>query len=495
MRRIAYLSRVGGSKANAPILLTARAFLSAVTMLLIVTGATASTTPQFGGILRVQLSEHVVTVDPRQWPSDSLGAAVTERLTSLIFDRLLRFDDRGTPQPGLAASWTHDVQSKRWQFRLRNGAKFADGSPLTPEVAAMALQQLLGNDFDVSATSDSLVIQADRAMPELPAQLAAGRYFIFHVSADGSLSGTGPFRVTEWPSVAAGGKIIFTSNESCWTGRPFVDRIEVAMDVASQQQAIAIASGQADVVELPSSQVRRMGQRDVRTTSSDPIELFALLVDTSRPGLHDVRLREAMSLAVDRSSIADVVLQRQGTPAGSLLPNWLSGYAFLFPSALNLPRAKELVIATRNEVSRTAPLALVYDSADTEARAVAERVAVNLKEAGIAVQISGQTMGSKTKFSIADMRLVRRRITSPDTAVALPSLLASLGEPVSVPQNLDQAYAAERAAIDAFRVIPVVHVSENYGLGPQVRDWMAPRWGGWRLEDVWLAPAPEEKTP
>ncbi len=133
---------------------------------------------------------------------------------------------------------------------------------------------------------------------------------------------------------------------------------------------------------------------------------------------------------------------------------------------------------------------LVYDSGDDEGRAVVERVAVNLKEAGIAVQLSAQTTGSATKPLSGDMRLVRQRIASPDIAVALPALLASLGEASAVLETPEQEYAAERAPIDAFRVIPLVHVSESYGLSPQVREWMPPRWGGWRLEDVWLAPAP-----
>ena len=95
----------------------------------------------------------------------------------------------------------------------------------------------------------------------------------------------------------------------------------------------------------------------------------------------------------------------------------------------------------------------------------------------------------RTACAAADMRLVRQRITSPDTAQALPDMLASLGELSGVAETPEQAYSAERAPIDAFRVIPLVHVSESYGLSPQVRDWMPPRWGGWRLEDVWLAPA------
>jgi len=132
-------------------------------------------------------------------------------------------------------------------------------------------------------------------------------------------------------------------------------------------------------------------------------------------------------------------------------------------------------------------LVLIYDSGDEESRAVADRVAVNLKDAGIAVQVSAQPAAGK--IVPADIRLVRRRITTPDSAMALTDLLNSLGENAAPMETLDQTYAAERAPIDAFRVIPLVHVSESYGLSPQVRDWMAPRWGGWRLEDVWLGPA------
>jgi ABC-type transport system substrate-binding protein len=490
MRPIAFPFRAGVSCFFVRARLVAQVLPTLLACILVTQSAAASTSPRFGGILRVQISERIATVDPRQWPSDSLRAAASERLASLVFDRLARFDENGLIQPALATSWEHDALAKRWQFRLRAGVKFSDGTPLTLEAAALALQQLLGNDFDVSSSSDSVVIQTDHPLPDFPMQLATGRYFIFHSAADGTLSGTGPFLVTEWPAEGGATKVILTANESCWTGRPFVDGIEITMDVDSQQQANAIAFGQADVVELPASQVRRSAQRGVRTASSDPLDLFALRFDMARPAAQDIRFREAISLTIDRVSIADVVLQRQGVPAGGLLPNWLSGYAFLFSSATDLGRSKELLTATGREVSRSAPLVLVYDSGDAEVRAVAERVAVNLKEAGIAVQLAGQTTGSATKPSAGDIRLVRQRITSPETAIALPALLASLGEPSVVLETSEQAYAAERAPIDAFRIIPLVHASENYGLSPQVRDWMPPRWGGWRLEDVWLASAP-----
>ena len=145
-------------------------------------------------------------------------------------------------QARLAVSWQQDAQSKRWQFRLREGVKFSDGSPLTPEAAALALQQLLGNTFDVSANSDSVIIQADHSMPDLLAQLAAGRYFIFQTANDGGIFGTGPFRVSDWPS-GAESKAVLTASESCWAGRPFVDKIELAMGVPPDKQASAMTAG------------------------------------------------------------------------------------------------------------------------------------------------------------------------------------------------------------------------------------------------------------
>jgi ABC-type transport system substrate-binding protein len=255
-----------------------------------------------------------------------------------------------------------------------------------------------------------------------------------------------------------------------------------------QQQANAISFGQTDVVELLASQVRRAAQRGVLTASSEPVELFALVFDTSHPAVRDPRLRQAISLGIDRASIADVILQRQGVVAASLLPNWISGYAHLFSAAVDLPRARDLLAASAQAHSRSIPLVLICDSSDAEARAVADRVAVNLRELGIMVQVSGKYVDGKTKPPAADFSLVREHIAAPDASMALSEFLHSLGESPAGMETPEQIYAAERSPIDAFQVIPLVHVPESYGLSPQVRDWMPPRWGGWRLEEVWLGP-------
>jgi ABC-type transport system substrate-binding protein len=447
--------------------------------------AEASRRPNYGGTLRVQITERVPAIDPRLWPNDSRHAIDAERVESLIFDRLVRLDDRGVPRAALAISWQHDTASKRWEFRLRKGVKFTDGAPLVPETVATALQQLLGSEFDVSANSDSVIIQASLPQPALILELASGRFFIFHTVIDGGISGTGPFQISSGPTEATA-KLDLIANESCWAGRPFVDKIELAMGMDPQQQANAIAFDRADVVELPASEVRRASQRGVRAASSDPMDLIALVIDPARPAVQDLRARQAISLAIDRASVADVILQRQAIAAGGMLPNWISGYGHLFREPMDPSKAKVLLDDSRHQFSRPVPLVLVYDFGDADVRSVAERVAVNLREVGTMVQVSGQPVSGKN--IAADLRLMRHRIASPDPGVALRELLISLGETSVEFETLDQVYAAERGTIDAFRVIPIVHVSESYGLGPQVRDWTAPRWGGWRLEDVWLGP-------
>ena len=70
-------------------------------------------------------------------------------------------------------------------------------------------------------------------------------------------------------------------------------------------------------------------------------------------------------------------------------------------------QAKGLLAASGHEFSRPSPLVLVYDSSDAELRAVAERVAVNLREVGIVIQVAGQTKSAKG--SVGDVRLIRHR--------------------------------------------------------------------------------------
>ena len=99
-------------------------FLAAVSLLAL--RADAVERPRYGGTLRVEMQAAVRRLDPAEAP---------ERLAGLVFERLVRLDERGRPQPALALSWQSSPGGRRWQFRLRPGVKFHDGSPLTPAAA------------------------------------------------------------------------------------------------------------------------------------------------------------------------------------------------------------------------------------------------------------------------------------------------------------------------------------------------------------------------
>jgi ABC-type transport system substrate-binding protein len=462
--------------------------------------ANASTRPKYGSTLRVELAARVETLDPRQpamtsQPSYSPAAELAqERLDALIFDRLVRFNEHGVLEGVLAASWKSEEQDKRWHFQLRPNIKFSDGTPLTAEVAAQTLAAILGANFQVSGNGLDLVIESAQPTPDLPERLASGRNFVVHVASDGSLAGTGPFTLDEWIPGGAPGRAFFVENANCWAGRPFVDRIEVSLGVEPQRIEADLEFGLADVADLSPADLRRASQRGARTWSSKPVELLALVFDSQRPAVQDVRLREAISLAVDRNTLANVVLQRQAVAAGGLLPQWISGYAFLFPTAQDTGGALSLVQSVNSARApgspAPAPLILVYDASDAEARAVAERIAVNLHDAGIAMQ----TQSVKSGVTPADVHLVRMPIASPEPRAALLQMFEFLGIS-NVPSLSDNGpeslYAAERSALADDRVIPLVYEMESCGLSATVRDWMPLDSGEWRLDDVWLAQNPD----
>jgi ABC-type transport system substrate-binding protein len=370
----------------------------------------------------------------------SIDPSAENELTPLVFDRLVSFSESGQPQPALAASWRHDSDFKRWEFRLRPGVKFHDGTPLTPELAAAALESI-----GAAAQGDAIVIRPQQIASKLLFTL--GGLSIAKPASDGSLVGTGPFRVKTWEPNT---RLILAANDDYWGGRPYLDTVEIEMSRSLRDQILDLDLNRADVVELGFADVRRLTQSGKRVWTSLPVDLLSIVFDTVDP-----RVREAIALSIDRNAIHDVLLQKQGVATGAIRPQWLSGYAFLFSTARDLDRARQLATGA-------APVTLAYDPADPLTRLIAERVAVNAREAGLVIR--PVTKGTQA----AGARVSRERVASPEPP--------------------DSSYASELASLQDHRIVPLFHLPEIYGLGPRVRGWAPSRWGGWKLESVWLAP-------
>jgi peptide/nickel transport system substrate-binding protein len=489
MRHIAYqlLVAIKGARARiCPSLL--------VTLLLASSSpSSAATRPHYGGTLRVMMQSAPDSLDipANPTPTESWDGS---RTLSLIGDTLVTLDPRGRPHASLALAWQSDPSARHWQFILRRSVKFHDGSA----ASATAIAQILGAlhpVWTVRASGDSLSIDNDTPMPSLLAELALPRNLLLKRNAVGNGShfpvGTGPFLVAEWTP----GKLLkLAANEESWAGRPFVDSVVIEFGKSLRDQAIALELDKTDLIELaPQAGGGAQANTSSSLSSSLPVELLALVFPVNSRA-QDSHLREALALAIDRKPIQAVLLKGAGEPSASILPNWMTGYSAVFPTQVNPQRARALL-----SDSHPPALNLSYDPRDPQARLIAERIALNAHEVGIAVAVSlsGQE----------DIRLLRVTLSSPDPATSLAEAVLQMGlQPAaghSSPQSdsLADLYQAERNLLDGCAVIPLFHLPVASAASARVRDWQPGPLGYWNepgssLADVWLADSrPETGRP
>ncbi len=445
--------------------------------------AFAATRPRYGSTLRVEMRARVSSLDPVQSSEDFAAGAAASKIRELVYDRLVRLDARGRPQPALALSWEHDARHTKWQFKLRPEVKWHDGSPLAPADVARVIEGITAARA-LRVVGDTLELEMADAWPEFPIALATGpEWVIRRKAADspgGVAVGTGPFRVSEWKP---GQRAVLEANEDYWGGRPYLDRIQIELGRSSRERLIDLELDKADLVELDPGEARRAQQEGHKVWTSAPVELMALDFDLAKPKVQDQRLRQAIALSIDRSAIQKVLLQNYGEVAGGIVPQWLSGYEFVFSTAMDLARARQL----RADLGAPPPLKLGYDPDDTLAREVAERVAVNAREAGITLQVSALPQGwSRMLASGVDARVERSRIDAPALDEAFLQAARRLRLSDAKPGSPEEVYAAERRLLADFATVPLAHVPELVGLGSRVKNWSALRWSDWRLDEVWL---------
>lgn len=435
---------------------------------LLLTLAQAETRPQYGGTLHVAMRAASTTLDPVDRSQESFGG---RSITSLLFDTLVVMDDSGRAKPELAEAWQASRGNQRWEFRLRQGVKFEDGTPLTADDAAASLRAS-NPAWNVSSNGTSIVIEQEVGDPELLAELALPRNAIAKRDT-GNVLGTGPFHVVDWQ---AGKKLTVAANEEYWRGRPFLDEIEIEMARSFRDQMTAFELHKADLIEVAPEQTHRFLQEGRGLTSSQRIELLALVFSREASSVQEKALRQALALSVERASIHSVLLQGAGEPAGSLLPAWISGYGFVFPTQTDLQKAKQL----RAEVRTVPNWTIGYDSNDPLSRLVAERIALNAKDAGLSLQPSSGTT--------TDVRVTRIAIASGEPWVAINDVLGQLGMPATKSKGgaVEELYVAEQATLAGGRVIPLFHLPESYLSTPNLKDWRVQADGSWDLTAAWL---------
>jgi peptide/nickel transport system substrate-binding protein len=414
--------------------------------------AAARTRPHYGGTLRIETQG-----DPWQMPD-----GIARRL---VLDTLTTAADTGGARPALAVRWESQNAAHRWEFWIRAGVHFQDGEALTSDTVAAALTDVCSRPSPrmgacpwrtVRGVGSSVVFVSDAPVPDLPELLAQTEFAIARQDATGAVVGTGPFHVTGY----ANGALTLVANDDCWSGRPFADAAEVRTRRAVRDQWMDLSVGKADIVEVPPELLRQAEQQHLNVIESRPLDLLALTI-APNGWLASREIRQSAALAVDRTALYNVIFQKQGEVTASLLPQGLSGYSFLFASDRELDQARAL----RGGAS---PSSLMLGAEDTTAtmQLVAERLALNLREAGFNVQVA--QAGSRPTSQLV-LRRVHLEATSPQSA--LDEMLLRFGQNSTV-SGTDAAslWQQERGVLENETVVPLLWMPRAWALGERVRD-------------------------
>jgi ABC-type transport system substrate-binding protein len=413
-------------------------------------------------------------------PTDSTQADSFARrnLIFLMFETLVTADAGGRLHPGLSSSWQTSAGdtpgSQRWRLQLRQKIRFHDGTALTAELVAASLR-VANASWKIASEKDSVIIELETADSEFPAELALPRNAIVKRTTDGKLSGTGPFHISDWQP---GKKLVLAAEEDYWKGRPYLDAIEIEMGRSFHDQLIALELGRTDLVEVAAEQSHRVAMEGRPVTVSEPVELIALLFAHDAQTPAEKSLRDALALSVDRGSIRSVLLQGAGQSAGSILPDWMTGYGFVFPDDADLVRARH----ERDEVKVAPAWTIGYDPGDSISHLLAERIALNARDAGLALQ--------PTTSATVDLRVARIPLVNSNPWIALTEVAAAAGlaRPTADGGSVEELYVAEQAMLATQRIIPLLHLPVTYAASVSLRDWEPRVDGSWDLADVWLGP-------
>jgi peptide/nickel transport system substrate-binding protein len=341
--------------------------------------------------------------------------AIAERIGGLIFDALVKKDDRFEMKPWLAVSWSQP-DPLTWVFKLRDGVRFQDGRPLSAEDVAWTIDSLVDGSLVSSKSgafahvahaeaTDRLTVTVRMKSPDasLLFNLSDG---LFGVVPKGSGKdfgrapvGSGPFRFV---SAAQDRDVIVERNPDYWGGAPKIERVRFAVVPDTVTVALELEKGSVDVAsnELTLDLVHALESRPglrVETNQGSPA-MYVNFNVASGP-LKDVAVRRAVALAIDRQAIVDAVWRGQARLARTLLPagHWAEAPASDLAAWPHDPaRARAVLdVAGYKPDARGVRVRLeMKTSQDETTRLVAEILQAQLAEAGIALTLRASEFGT-----------------------------------------------------------------------------------------------------
>jgi peptide/nickel transport system substrate-binding protein len=337
----------------------------------------AAAAPSLAQSITIGLAADVTSIDPHfhlLTPNASLGEHV--------FGLLIPKDENQRMKPGLAVSW-RAVDDLTWEFKLREGVKFHDGSDFTAEDVVFSIErpETIKNSpgpYTVYTKAVTEKIVVDRhtlrlktatPYPLLPAEIgslmivskrAAQNATTEDFNTGKAAIGTGPYRFVRW---AKGDRIELVRNDAFWGPKAPWERVTFRLITNDPARVAALLSGDVQAIEaVPTSDLaklkanpqlqlfRAVSNRLIYLHIDGAREKTPMVTDKSgkpldRNPLRDPRVRQALSQAIYRDAIVDRVMEGAAASTGQLMPKGMFGYTEALRPAKYDPEAARKLLA------------------------------------------------------------------------------------------------------------------------------------------------------
>jgi peptide/nickel transport system substrate-binding protein len=415
--------------------------------------------------LTVGLASAVTAIDPH---FHFTGANMS--MSRHFFDTLILQDEERRLRPGLAVSW-RALDPTTWEFKLRAGVKFHDGSEFTAEDVKYTLWRAVNvpnnpGSFEVYIRNvkEAIVVDAHtihlktaRPYPQLPGDMStfgiiSHRHADFATTKDfasgKAMIGTGPLKFVEW---VPGDRIVAVRNESYWGERPAWDKVTFRFVNNNPTRVAALLSGEVDVIEqVPSTDIpmlakrseltlyRKTGNRLIHLQLDSHRDVSPYVTDKSgKPlasnPLKDARVRLAISKAINRPAIADRTLNGAGIPAGQVMPDGYYGTSPKVKAEAFDPEGATRLLAEAGYPQGFAIVLHGPNDAYEQDEQVCMAIAQMLSRVGIATKVETMPRG-----------ILGKRSAALDTSMHLAGFTSDTGEAASALRNLVSTYSIEK---------------------------------------------------
>ena len=305
------------------------------------TGSTGGGEPAADQEFVIALETDVVQFDPIK-----IQDATTSSVAGQIFEQLLRRTPDGQLEPALAEDWESDETGQVWTFHLRRGVTFHDGSPFNAEVVkwhferAMSDESNFAKQFSIiesietpdeytvifrlkepsAAFIDNTILTNGGFIPSKKAFEEKGEAFASEPV------GTGPFRWHQW---VQGQRVELVRNEDWWDEKPKLSKVVYRVIPEANTQVIELETGGVHLITRASREDLERLQNDGRfVVKVEPAYRNRyFMFNVTRPPFDDIRLRQAVIMAVDTKTIVESVAHPLTVPTDSLIPKASWAYA------------------------------------------------------------------------------------------------------------------------------------------------------------------------